>query len=54
MPAPLEYVELHLCREFHKLPSEIRKEKVVDILQILAMEDVEGIVQKKRGRKRGR
>jgi len=47
----MEYIELHLCREFHKLPSEIRKEPALNILQILAMEDVEGIINKKRKRK---
>lgn len=48
---PQEYVELLLCREFHKLPSELGRESVGNVLRILTMMDVEAKVRKARQRK---
>ena len=36
-PAPMEYIELLLCREFHCLPSALRKEQAGDMLRTLTM-----------------
>lgn len=49
---PQEYMELLLCREFHKLPSELDREPVGNVLRILNMMDVEGKVRKARSGKK--
>ncbi len=50
----MEYIELQLCREFHCLPSQLRKEKDEDILRILAMMGVEAKVAKQRAKSKRR
>ena len=35
--APTEYIELALCREFHCLPSQLRRERATDMLNTLTM-----------------
>lgn len=42
-------MELLLCREFHKLPSELDREPMANVMRILAMMDVEGKVRRFRG-----
>jgi len=42
--APAEYVELQLCREFHVLPSQLRREPIRNVQAILTMMDVEAKV----------
>lgn len=44
-PAPAEYVELSLCREFGCLPSELRREPVENVLEIMAMISAENKVK---------
>lgn len=51
-PAPLEYIELQLCREFGCLPSQLRAEPVDNVLGVLAMMSAEARVKRLRhGRK---
>lgn len=45
---PIAYVELNLCRELGCLPSELRKERLTDILQILTCLEAEAKVAKKK------
>lgn len=52
--APAEYMEYLLIEKFGWTISQIRAEKVTDILRILNMMDVIGTVQKKRSKRRGR
>lgn len=53
--APPELIEMHLCERFGCLPSQLRREKLSDILRIIHMLDVIGVVNKKRSKgKRGR
>ena len=40
-PAPPEYIEYLLCCKFHKLPSEIRRESLADMLRMLTCMSVE-------------
>lgn len=47
-PAPWQYVELRLCREFHCLPSALRAERYADVMNILTMMGVEAMVDKQR------
>ena len=51
-PAPPEYVELHLCREFHVLPSQLRAEPHENVLDILEMLGAEATVNKKKSKRR--
>lgn len=51
-PAPLEYIELHLCREFHVLPSQLRAEPHDNVLDILEMLGAEATVNKKKSKRR--
>ena len=44
--APIEYVELQLCREFHCLPSQLREEPADNVLAVLAMMSAESQVRK--------
>jgi hypothetical protein len=53
-PAPLEYIELVLCREFGCRPSELRQERAVDLFRVLDMMNVEAKVREKRAPKRRR
>ena len=46
-PAPAEYVELTLCREFGCLPSALRAERLVDVINILVMTNAEALVRRK-------
>ncbi len=41
---PPEYLEMQLCREFHVLPSQLRKEPISNVQRILTMMDVEAKV----------
>jgi hypothetical protein len=50
-PAPAEYVELQLCREFHCLPSQLRAERLTDIENVLAMMAAEAKIRKQNRRK---
>jgi len=45
-PAPLEYVEMLLCREFGVLPSVLRQENAGDIMRMLNMMTQEGKARK--------
>jgi hypothetical protein len=40
-PAPAEYIELQLCREFRCLPSQLRREHIHDVTNILTMMSAE-------------
>ena len=53
-PAPVEYVEMILCREFGWLPSEMRQQSVDDIHNFLAMMNAETTVQNRRSKNRGK
>lgn len=53
-PAPIEYIELTLCREYHCLPSALRRERAIDLLRTLDMLNVEAKVRKARGPKHGK
>lgn len=57
-PPPLEYVTLVLCRDvYHCTPSQLRQERVVDVLPHLAVLQVEAQViraQSARPDRRGR
>lgn len=50
-PAPIEYIEMQLCREFGCLPSQLRAEPADNVLGILAMMSAEARVRRLRGRK---
>jgi hypothetical protein len=45
-PAPIEYIELQLCREFHCLPSQLQEEPADNVLAVLAMMSAESQVRK--------
>lgn len=47
-PAPAEYVEYVLCQRFHKLPSEVRREPLPNILVVLECMAAEAKVDKMR------
>lgn len=49
-PAPPEYLELALCREFGCLPSQLRNEKLSDVLGIMSMMGAEAKVKKAHSR----
>lgn len=50
-PAPAEYVELQLCREFHVLPSQLRAEPIDNVEMVLTLMAAEAKVRKaKHGR----
>lgn len=50
-PAPIEYVEMQLCREFHCLPSTLRAEPVDNVETLLVLMSAEAKVRKaKHGR----
>lgn len=51
---PPEYLELQLCREFHVLPSQLRREPIRNVQQILTMMDVEAKVRERTKKTRGR
>lgn len=40
-PAPVEYIEYLLCCKFHKLPSEVRREPLPNVLQVLECMSIE-------------
>lgn len=52
-PAPLEYVEMLLCREFGVLPSVLRQERASDIMRFLNMMTQEGKARKIQDSRRG-
>lgn len=41
-PAPLEYVELILCREWRCTPAEVRRQPLEDVYNTLTMLAAEG------------
>lgn len=49
--APPEWQEYILCKQFHKLPSEIRSEPYGNVLQLLVCMDMEQKVANKRAGK---
>ena len=51
-PAPTEYIELQLCREFNCLPSQLRNESYDDIANILEMKAAEAKVRQTQTNKR--
>lgn len=51
-PAPDEYVEMRLCREFHVLPSQLRAEPADNVLALLAMMAGEAAVRRQHNRSR--
>ncbi len=55
-PAPLEYVEMTLCREFGCLPSALRAESVDTVYSLQVMLGAEAKVRerKQQTRRRGR
>ena len=52
MPAPGEYTELQLCREFHCLPSQLRAERFSDIYRFLIMMSAEEQVRQTRQKRK--
>lgn len=49
-PAPAEYVEMTLCREFGVLPSRLREEPAENVTDLLAMMAAENKVKRQRQR----
>ena len=49
---PAEYLKLHLMRELHCTPSELRAQNPVDIMEVLACLEGEAAVKEQESNKK--